>query len=87
MTASLPCSNPLGDGHFALAREQGHGAHLAQVHAHRIVGLVERAGRQVEVAAFFAVAGGLLVAIALLRIDDLDAGAAEGAEQIVQLLA
>ena len=33
---------------FAFAREQRHGAHLAQVHADRIVGLVERARREVE---------------------------------------
>ena len=30
----------LGDGDFALAREQLHRAHLAQIHAHRIVGAV-----------------------------------------------
>jgi hypothetical protein len=32
----------LGDGDFALARQQLHRAHLAQVHAHRIVGAVGR---------------------------------------------
>src|SRR5262245_53144942 len=37
---------------FAFAREERHGAHLAHVHADRIVGLVERAGRQVELGAF-----------------------------------
>ena len=33
--------DPLGDGDFALARQQLHGAHLAQIHAHRIVGAAE----------------------------------------------
>ena len=33
---------------LALAREQRDGAHLAQVHAHGVVRLVERAGREVE---------------------------------------
>jgi len=33
---------------LALAGEQRHGAHLAQVHADRVVGLVEGARRQVE---------------------------------------
>ena len=37
-----------GDLDFALAREERHGAHLAQVHADRIVRLVERAGREIE---------------------------------------
>jgi hypothetical protein len=47
----LPALNPLRDGHFAFARQQRHRAHLAQVHAHRIVGLFERTRRQIQVAA------------------------------------
>ncbi len=39
----------LGDGHLALARQQGHRAHLAQVHAHRVVRLLQCARRQVEI--------------------------------------
>ena len=35
----------LGDGDFALARQQLHRAHLAQVHAHRIVGALGGLGR------------------------------------------
>ena len=46
----LALLDALGDRHLALAREQRHGAHLAQVHADRVVRLVERAGRQVEIA-------------------------------------
>jgi hypothetical protein len=32
----------LGDGDFALARQKLHRAHLAQIHAHRVVGAVGR---------------------------------------------
>ncbi len=35
----------LGDGDFALARQQLDGAHLAQIHAHGIVGALGRLGR------------------------------------------
>jgi hypothetical protein len=48
MTASLPRSMRLAIATFALAREQRDGAHLAQVHAHRIVGLVECARGEIE---------------------------------------
>src|SRR5208283_1524228 len=51
----LAALDALGDGHFAFAREQGHGAHFAEVHAHWVVGFFQRAGRQVQVAAFFRV--------------------------------
>jgi hypothetical protein len=34
----------LGDGDLAFARQQLDGAHLAQIHAHRIVGAVDRLG-------------------------------------------
>ena len=39
----LPALDALGDGHFAFARQQRHGAHLAQIHAHGIVGFFQRA--------------------------------------------
>ncbi len=75
---------------FALAREQRHRAHLAQVHADRIVGLVERARREIELELFGAFGrpvDRLLVAqVLLVRVDDLDAGAAERVEQIVELV-
>src|SRR5262249_19781026 len=44
----LPALDPARDLDLALAREERDGAHLAQVHADRVVRLVERAGRQVE---------------------------------------
>src|SRR5208337_3389722 len=40
--AHLAALDALGDFDFALARQQGDGAHLAQVHAHRIVSLFQR---------------------------------------------
>ncbi len=46
----LALLDALRDRDFALAREQRHRAHLAQVHADRVVRLVERARREVEVA-------------------------------------
>ncbi len=88
----LAALDALGDLDLALTREQRHGAHLAQVHADGIVGLVERAWREIELgfvagaAAVGAFAEELVLAILLLRIDDFDAGVAEGAEQVVQLL-
>src|SRR5216683_2720434 len=49
----LPALDALGDGDFALARQQRHGAHLTQVHADGIVRFFQRTGCQVEVAAAF----------------------------------
>src|SRR5205823_5188042 len=61
-----------------------------QVHPDRIVRLVERAGRQIELELLGAFGGAidrLVVAeIFLVRVDHFDAGAAEGVEQIVELV-
>src|SRR6185503_3381191 len=78
----------LGDGHLALAREQGYGAHLTEIHADRIVGLIERARGEVELGAILrAVAIEVLVgAVRLVGIDDFDSGAAEGIEQVIEIL-
>ncbi len=46
----LPALYALGDGDFTFARKQRHRAHFAQVHAHRIVGFLQRARRQVQIA-------------------------------------
>src|SRR5690348_1075243 len=45
----LPALDALGDSDFALARQQRDGAHLAQVHAYRIVGLFQRTRRQIQI--------------------------------------
>ena len=74
---------------LALAGEKGYRPHLAQIHAHRVVGLVERARREVELellGALRCAVDGLLVAqVLLVRIDDLDARAAKRVEEIVEL--
>src|SRR6266403_1776068 len=49
----LSAFDALRDGDFALARQQRHGAHLAQVHAYGIVCLFQRTRGQIEVAAAF----------------------------------
>jgi hypothetical protein len=46
--AHLAALDALGDFYFAFAGEQRHGAHLAEVHADGVVGLLEGAGREVE---------------------------------------
>ena len=46
--ANLATLDALRDFHFAFTREQGHGAHLAQIHANGVVGFFERAGSEIE---------------------------------------
>src|SRR6266403_1794942 len=46
----LAALDAFGDGDFALARQQRYGAHLAQVHANRVVRLFEHPRGKVEVA-------------------------------------
>ena len=41
--AVLPTLDPLGDFHFAFAREQGNGSHLAQIHADGVIGFFQSA--------------------------------------------
>ena len=85
--AALDASRDLD---FAFAREQRHGAHLAQVHPDGIVGLVERSWREIELELFgaFSRAVDRLVVphVLLVRIDHLDAGAAKRVEQVVELV-
>ena len=87
----LAALDPAGDLDFAFARQQRHGAHLAQVHAHRVVGLVERAGRQVELQLLGAFGRpvnqlDVVAQVFLIGVDDFDAGAAEGIEEVVELV-
>jgi hypothetical protein len=46
--AELAALDALGDFNFAFARQQGNRPHLAQVHADRVVGFFQSAGREVE---------------------------------------
>ena len=88
----------LGDGDLALAREQLDRAHLAQIHAHRIVGAVGRllggglgdGGRRAlgELAAFALL---LLVAVVvgllrLVGLDHVDAHLVEHRHDVLDLL-
>ena len=84
--AHLPALDALGDFDFALARQQRHGAHLAQVHAHRVVGLFQRAGRQVELDVFALFELEILVGAEFRAVQQVDALGADGRDQIVDVV-
>ena len=70
----LAALDALGQLNFAFARQQRNGAHLAQVHAHRIVGLVAEILGELQVGellAFFE----FLVELDFGLFQNLDAGA------------
>ena len=71
------------DFDFAFAGEQRHRAHLAQVHAHRIVDLLADAGGQFEIEEFFAFFDLLLEILGLFQ--DFDAGGVEAGEHVFEL--
>ena len=76
----------LGEFDFALAREQRNGAHLAQVHADRIVGFVANILGQFQVAEIVRfVFGGFFEVELLGFFEDFDAGAVEVCEKILKL--
>ncbi len=81
----------LGDRNLALAGEKWDDGHLAQVHAHGIVRLLERAGGKVELALF--PVGSLLLDLVprileelLVRFADLDAFGADDVENGLDLV-
>ncbi len=79
----------LGDGDLALARQQLHRAHLAQVHAHGIVGAVVGLGLLGHRDGGFLADGhfaALALALALLVLDDVDAHLAQHGEGVFDLL-
>ena len=93
--------NTLGDGNLALAREQPNRAHLAQIHAHRVVGALDRLlglgfGRRLrrdldEFAGLGFLALGLLarlllVGLGLLGLDHVDAHLVEHRQNVLNLL-
>jgi hypothetical protein len=84
----LPALDAPRDFDLPLARQQGDGSHLAEVHPDRIVGLVEGTGRQVELELFAALGRAveaLLVAeLHLVRVEHFDPRAAERVEQVVE---
>ncbi len=88
--AELAALDALGDFDFALAGEQGNGAHLAEVHADGVVGLLEGSGREVElyVVGLFAGFGLVLVAAtaALFPGEDIDALGVDGGEKVIEVV-
>jgi hypothetical protein len=95
-----PGLDALGDGDLALAGEEFHRPHLAQVHANGIVGPVGRLagggrprhgragglGDLVSVIAGGRGVGGGLLALGLLRVDHVDAHVAEHRHGVLDLL-
>ena len=71
-----------GNLDLALAREQGHRAHLAQVHPHRIVDFLADAGGQFEVENLFAVFELLFEVFGLF--ENLDAGHVQAGQHVVE---
>ena len=89
--AHLAALDALGDFDFALAGEQGDGAHLAEVHADGVVGLLEGSGREVElyVVGLFAGFGLVLVAVACelgFAGQDVDALRVDGCEKVIEIV-
>ena len=84
--AQLAALNALGDFDFAFAREQRNRAHLAQVHAHRVVGFFQRARRQVELDVFALFQLEVLVAGKFGAVEQVDALGADGGDQVVQIV-
>ena len=88
--ADLPTLNALGYFYFALTGEQRNGTHLAEVHADGIVGLLEGAGREVELdvvglfpsldLALFATAA------AFLAREHIDSLGVDGGEEVVEVV-
>ena len=93
--------NTLGDGDLALAREQPDRAHLAQIHAHRVVGALDRLlglgfGRRLRrdldqfaglgFLALGLLARLLLVGLGLLGLDHVDAHLVEHRQNVLNLL-
>ena len=83
----------LGDGDLALARQQLDAAHLAQIHAHRIVGAAEAGLVHIAGRLFFLGLFGLfdldrrrLAVLGFLALDDLDAHLVEVGHHVFDLL-
>ena len=81
LAASL---DALGDGNLTLTREQLDTAHLAQIHAHRIIGSRNIAVRQIAGGAAFFL-GLIAIFIAFGIIDDGHAHLRQGRHHIINL--
>ena len=83
---------PLGDRNFALAREQLHRAHFAQIHTHRVIGTADRALGNVAcrglivLGSLFLGRGRGLGVLAFLALHHLDAHLREHRHDVLDLL-
>ena len=84
--AHLAALDALGDFHFAFAREQRNGAHLAQIHADGVVGFFQSAGRQVELDVLALLELEVLVAAEFGPVEQVDALGADGGDQVVDVV-
>ncbi len=78
----------LGNFNFAFAREQRNRAHLAQIHADRVISFFQRAGREIEfhILAGFNVCVELLVTWDLGPFEHIDALRADGGQQVFDVV-
>ncbi len=85
--AQLAALDALGDFYFAFARQQRHRPHLAQIHADRVVGFFQSAGREVEL---HVLAGfdlfELLVAPHLGSFEHVNTLRADGGQQVLEVV-
>ncbi len=84
--AELAALDALGDFDFAFAGEQRNGAHFAQIHAHGVVGLLERARRQVELDIFALFKFEVLVGAELGAVEQVNALCANGGDEVVEVV-
>ena len=85
--AQLAALDALGDFNFTFAGEQRDRAHLAQIHADRVVGFFQSAGREIE---FHVLAGfdlfEFLVAPHLGALEHVNALRADGGQQVLEVV-
>ena len=86
----MPALDALGNGDFTFARKQGHSAHLAQIHADRVVGFFECSGCEIE----FDVFAGLEVTFVKLvegagrlrAFQHINALTSDGRDEIIEIV-
>ena len=84
--AVLATLDALGDLHLALARQQRHSSHLAQIHAHRVVRLLQRSRRQIQLDVFALLQLKVFVAGEFRSVEQVNALRSNRRDQIVQIV-